>query len=145
MDAVQKQFFLRASSVLPGIKSLKHTIFYRDLMYDSVHKTLKLYQLINNKISQPQLGPDLKVLENEGFDSNYQKNTEDLISRKLTHSKTNPDANSRSSIEIVSSSNDKHGIMFLGLDDIDPNDYEEDIVKKTLLTKHEGSIWFSRI
>lgn len=133
MDAVQKQFFLRASSVLPGIKSLKHTIFYRDLMYDSVHKTLKLYQLINNKISQPQLGPDLKVLENEGFDSNYQKNTEDLISRKLTHSKTNPDANSRSSIEIVSSSNDKHGIMFLGLDDIDPNDYEEDIVKKLCL------------
>lgn len=133
MDAIQKQFFLRAASVLPGIMSLKHTIFYRDLMYDCVRKTLKLYQLINAKISQPQLGPDLKVLENEGFDSDYQKNTDDLLSRKLTHSKTNADANSRSSIEVVNNSDDKHGIMLLGLDDIDPNDFEDDIVKKLCL------------
>ncbi|SGZ40759.1 uncharacterized protein HGUI_02959 [Hanseniaspora guilliermondii] len=133
MDAIQKQFFLRAASVLPSIKSLKHTIFYRDLFYDSVYKTLRMYQIINTKINEPQLGPDLKVLENEGFDSGYQKNTDDLISRRLTHSKTNADANSRSSIEVVSSSNDKHGIMFLGLDDIDPNVYEDDVVKKLCL------------
>lgn len=133
MDLIQKQFFLRGVAVLPKIKSLKHIVFYRDLIYDSVYKTLKLYQLTNNKINQIHLGPDLKVLEKDGFDVHYQKNSEELLSRRLTHTRTDTDANSRSSIELAKNSSSKHGIMFVGLDDIDPNDYEDDIVKKLCL------------
>jgi len=133
MDLIQKQLFLRGVAVLPKIKSLKHIVFYRDLIYDSVYKTLKLYQLTNAKINHIDLGPDLKVLEKDGFDVHYQNNCEDLLSRKLTHTRTNPDVNSRSSIEVVNNTNTKHGIMFVGLDDIDPDDYEDDNIKKLCL------------
>lgn len=133
MDLIQKQLFLRGVAVLPKIKSLKHIVFYRDLIYDSVYKTLKLYQLTNAKINHIDLGPDLKVLEKDGFDFHYQNNCKDLLSRKLTHTRTSPDVNSRSSIEVVNNTNTKHGIMFVGLDDIDPDDYEDDNIKKLCL------------
>ncbi|KAL6925506.1 hypothetical protein ACO0SA_000104 [Hanseniaspora valbyensis] len=141
LDSLQRQRLLRGCVVLPKIKCVKHLEFFREFLYESIYKTLKIYQINNENINVKCLGEENKQFEKESdeclekYDPKLGINADasaERLSRRLTHVRSDSEFLSRASFEKTSEDANK-GIMPVGLDDMDPNDYSDDLEKKLTL------------
>ncbi|XBW35866.1 hypothetical protein QEN19_001438 [Hanseniaspora menglaensis] len=144
MDSLQQQKLLRACVVLPNIKSIKHLEFFREFLFEAVYKTLKIYQVNNSKLCVKVISEEKSVQKNlneiniknyEPRLSIYIEGSEDRLSRRLTHVRSESGIN-RVSID-RSYKDESNGIMPIGLDDMDPNDALDIIERLSLETLKE--------
>lgn len=141
MDALQQKRLLSGCVLLPKIKSIKHMEFFRDLLSESIYKTLKIYQINNKNINVVDLGEEVKQIKEtsdeqlELYEPHMQAAVEDSderLSRRLTHIRSGSEFKSRPSFENPAVK-ESVGIMPVGLDDMDPNSFADDEVTKLSL------------
>lgn len=141
MDALQQKRLLSGCVLLPKIKCIKHMDFFRDLLFESIYKTLKIYQINNNNINVVDLGEEVNQIKEtsneklEQYEPHMQATVEDTderLSRRLTHIRSASDFKTRPSFENPALK-ESTGIMPIGLDDMDPSSFADDEVNKLSL------------